>query len=195
MADRIGDWCQTFSGQQFWPMDPRPGEVSIVDIAHALSLLCRFGGHCRVFYSVAEHSVRVSWLVEAEARCQGAPDAYLPDVALAGLLHDASEAYLVDVPRPIKGHLVGYRDIEDRVQRAVCERFGVLENETRDEVISWADSVLLHTEARDLMGRPPNSWKHMVDPLAETIEPWSAERAEREFLARFAELAEGRRGA
>jgi len=61
---RNGDWIQTFSGLQFWPLDPRPDEINIEDIAHALSLQCRFGGHCNRFYSVADHSIHVSMLVE-----------------------------------------------------------------------------------------------------------------------------------
>lgn len=64
-TERAGDWMQTFTGRQFWPMDPRPEDLDILDIAHALSLLCRFGGHCQRFYSVAEHSVHVSTLATA----------------------------------------------------------------------------------------------------------------------------------
>src|SRR6266700_4788978 len=101
-----GDWIQTAMGRKFWPMDPRSGEVFIDDIAHALSMLCRFGGHCIRFYSVAEHSVLLSRVAE-------------PRFKLWALLHDASEAYLADVPRPVKPALVGYKDAEERVQRAI----------------------------------------------------------------------------
>jgi hypothetical protein len=174
-SSRVGDWCQTYTGRMFWPLDPRADEVCIEDIAHALSLLCRFGGHCREFYGVAEHCVRVS-------------EACDPADALWGLLHDASEAYLVDVPRPIKGWLGNYRAIEAGVQRAVCVRFGLTIEEP--ESVEWADSVLLHTEARDLMSRPPNSWKHMAPPLPGVIVPWSAPVAERAFFARFLALTE-----
>src|ERR1017187_10636100 len=75
----------TFSGIHFWPLLPNPADIRIEDIAHALSNQCRFAGHAREFYSVAEHSVRVSQLCP-------------PEDALWGLLHDASEAYLTDVP-------------------------------------------------------------------------------------------------
>jgi hypothetical protein len=92
MGDRKGSWQQTFTGRQFWPCDPRPEDVCLEDIAHHLALMCRFGGACRVFYSVAEHSVRVAELVWD--RTNGDREA-----ALAGLLHDASEAYLVDIPK------------------------------------------------------------------------------------------------
>jgi 5'-deoxynucleotidase YfbR-like HD superfamily hydrolase len=170
---RIGDWCQTFTGRQFWPMDPRPEDVAIEDIAHHLSLLCRFGGACRCFYSVAQHSVLVSHACD-------------PADALWGLLHDASEAYLVDVPRPIKKHLTGYREIEASVQRVICERFGLPLEEPRS--VALADSVLLFTEARDLMSQPPSSWKQMAEPLKETIYPYPSNYAKYEFIHRFSEL-------
>ena len=84
-ALRNGSWLQTYTGIQFWPLDPRPEEIDIQDIAHALSLLCRFNGHCQRFYSVAEHSVHVSTILA-------------PEFGLWGLLHDAAEAYLSDIP-------------------------------------------------------------------------------------------------
>src|SRR5580692_700756 len=107
-----GDWIQTATGRQFWPMDPRPDEIFIDDIAHALSMLCRFGGHCLRFYSVAEHSVLLSRVAPQKHK-------------LWALLHDASEAYLVDVPRPIKPMLVGYKAAEEKIQRAIAVRFNL----------------------------------------------------------------------
>lgn len=76
MTERIGDWIQTFTGRQFWPLDPQPDHIDIADIAHALAHDCRFGGHCRRFYSVAEHSVLLSRAVAPEFR-------------LAALMHDS----------------------------------------------------------------------------------------------------------
>ena len=66
VSARKGDWMQTYTGRQFWPIDPRANEVHIEDIAHALSMMCRYNGHCRTFYSVAEHSVLVSQHVPPE---------------------------------------------------------------------------------------------------------------------------------
>src|SRR5579885_2784587 len=86
---RHGDWIQTYCGVAFYPLDPRPEEILIEDIAHALSMLCRFTGHVKRFYSVAQHCVYVSH------RCD-------PKDALWGLLHDAAEAYLNDISRPVK---------------------------------------------------------------------------------------------
>jgi hypothetical protein len=95
---RKGDWIQTFTGKQFWPLDPRPDEVYIEDIAHALGNICRFNGHCLRFYSVAEHCFHVSHKV-------------VPGLALMGLLHDAAEAYVCDVVRPVKPYLKEYKKI------------------------------------------------------------------------------------
>src|SRR5262245_27549306 len=103
MSQRIGDWMQTISGRKFWPLDPRPEEVCIEDIGHALSLVCRFGGHCHTFYSVAEHSVRVSLLAEDMAKSSAHwTDENIRMIALSGLLHDAAEAYIGDMVRPLK---------------------------------------------------------------------------------------------
>ncbi len=174
-SDRVGGWIQTFTGIQFWPLDPRPDEVDIRDIAHALSNQCRFAGHCEEFYSVAEHSVRVS------LQCPCHP--------LWGLLHDAAEAYLVDLPRPIKRWSqmgVLYSEIEDTVMMAVAGRFGLTFPMPAE--VKRADVVLLVTEKRDLMKMPPKPWEDTETPIRETITsdgPWSPKTAEAKFLEEF----------
>lgn len=190
MSDEEKTWIQTYTGLQFQPLNPRVEDIRIEDIAHALSNQCRFSGHCREFYSVADHSLWVSRVVEAP------PDGCLSDrrgenraLALWGLLHDAPEAYLVDLPRPIKhGSEIGrmYREFEGRLMAAICERFG-LPAEEPDEV-KHADKRLLFTEQRDLMGRPPKAWKDPAKPLFYYIRPLSAGAAEAMFLERFREL-------
>lgn len=184
---RHGDWMQTYTGRQFWPLDPRADEVCIEDIAHALSLQCRFAGHCRVFYSVAEHSVRVSDLLAS----QGARR----EMVLWGLLHDASEAYLVDLPRPVKRCVQGYAKAEANVQEMILGRFvpwqrglAVDEWTMRHMDIEDADNILLATEARDLMAPPPVPWQRMPPPLPDVISPWRAADAESAFLACFRKL-------
>jgi len=173
MDERVGDWTQTYSGRAFWPLDPRPEDVCIEDIAHQLAMVCRFGGAVRTFYSVAEHCVRVSLACDAaDARW--------------GLLHDASEAYAGDMVRPLKLLMPDYKAAETRIQRAVCTRFGLSAHEP--DSVKRADSQLLFTEARDLMAHPPNKWKQRADPLPERIDPWTWQKAETRFLARFAEL-------
>lgn len=167
------DWIQTFTGKQFWPLDPRPEEVCIEDIAHGLSMKCRYNGHTKMFYSVAEHSIHVShWLPTG--------------LQLWGLLHDAGEAYLPDVPRPIKPMLTGFRDLEDRVMLAVCRRFGL--NCPEPPEVKRIDTAILADEMAQVMGPPPANWHLPEDPLGVTIEGWLPERAEKEFLARFKRL-------
>lgn len=179
-----GDWQQTYTGRAFYALDPRADEVFIEDIAHALALQCRFGGHCRVPYSVAEHSVRVSWLVGRLAE-EGLGPREREELALAALLHDASEAYCVDVPRPIKPHLEGYREIERRVAAAVAARFGFAVELFDHVLVKHADEALLATEARDLMVAPPRAWNLRAAPIDGVIQPWTWEGAEASFLRRF----------
>lgn len=167
---RRGDWMQTASGRMFWPMDPRPGEVHIDDIAYGLSNLCRFGGHCTHFYSVAQHSVYVSYQVPSEH-------------ALCALLHDATEAYCVDVPRPIKRFLAGYRDIETRIWHAVAARFNLpLE---MPECVHAADNAVLLAEKDQIMLPSPAPWSVPGEAAKVTIVRWTPGNARRMFLRRY----------
>ena len=192
---RKGDWQQTFTGRQFWPCDPRPEDVCIEDIAHALSMQCRFAGHCRTFYSVAEHSVRVAWEVERhELATNGRYGLSLYVLTLAALLHDASEAYCVDVPRPLKPYLTGYKEIEHGVMLAIEEWAGIGTNGRysvcADPAIKRADEMILATEARDLM-KITRPWHLKAEPLSAVITPWSQSIAEREFLREY-DMLKGR---
>ena len=180
---RRGDWMQTYTQRQFWPLDPRPEEIDVLDIAHALSHLCRFAGHVTRFYSVADHCVRVSRLAAPDDRA----------LALAGLLHDATEAYVVDVPRPLKRFLPGYAEIEARVARCVEVRFGLEIGILDHPAVKGWDEVLLATEARDLMGgESAGKWHLRAQPLPQRIAPMPSELARAAFLERFEELG-GRR--
>lgn len=161
---------QTFTGRQFWPIDPRPDEVHIEDIAHALSNTCRYAGHCKRFYSVAEHSVLVS-------RAVGEED------ALWGLLHDASEAYLADVVKPAKRFIPGYVEAEARLMKAICERFKLpLECPER---VKACDEAILGDELAAVMGPEPKSWMLERYPLGVKIECWDPEEAKARFLERY----------
>ena len=174
MEERKGDWQQTFTGIRFWPLDPRPEEICIEDIAHALSNQCRFSGHVRKFYSVAEHSVRVSLRVAHPHK-------------LWGLLHDASETYMTDLARPIKHYSRlgdAYREIEEPLMRCVCARFGLSPAEPPE--VKIADNELLMTEKRDLMRPGPAKWREEnFQPLRGIISPWYPEVAEKAFLAMY----------
>lgn len=176
MTVRIGDWIQVFTGRAFYPTDPREDEIDIEDIAHALSRQCRYAGHIdQEHYSVAEHCVHISHAL---------PDEY----ALSGLLHDAAEAYLVDVPRPIKRSLGGYVEFEERLEKVIFKRFG-LPFPIPDKVKEY-DNRILHDECRQLMKRPPQSWSLQGEPLGITIQCWSPNIAKFMFLLRFNELTD-----
>lgn len=169
-----GDWMQTYTGRQFFPLDPRADEIDRLDIAHALSLLCRYGGHVDRFYSVAEHCVLMSYAVA-------------PENALAALLHDATEAYVCDVPRPLKRSLPGYQEIEDAVWHAIVEHFGIDYNLPAE--VKEADNRILLTERAALM-RTDLEWS--VDALTPLpvggIACWPAPEAERRYLERLNKL-------
>lgn len=170
------DWIQTYTGRQFWPLEPRVEDIDILDIAHALSNLCRYGGHVEQFYSVAQHCVLVSRAVPQKH-------------ALRGLLHDASEAYLIDVPRPIKRSegMEAYREAEKRLEATIYARYGLSAEDP--ECIKTADNQLLRTEQRDLMKPAPAAWKdYRVGALPETIIPWTSLMARSAFMDRFHEL-------
>ena len=185
VVERIGDWQQTHSGGQFYTLDPRPGEIFIEDIAHALSHQCRFAGHTEVFYCVDEHQVRVAWYLEETLRPTLGDGAL--EVALWGLMHDAGEAYLVDLPRPLKRQpsMAPYREAEERLMRVIAQRFGLPPGFHDDPRVKHADQVLLATEARDLMKRPPNAWESMPAPLRDKIEPWTPKMAREMFMLSF----------
>jgi len=167
----------TFSGIRFWPLLPNPADIRIEDIAHALSKQCRFAGHSREFYSVAEHCVRVS------QHCR-------PEDALWGLLHDASEAYLSDVPAPLKElpEFEAYRAAERSLQGTIALRFGLPIEQPRS--ITEADRAVLGIEIRDLLrplgGRQPGTTPQETK-LAIT-NPWQPRIAKARFLSRFREL-------
>jgi uncharacterized protein len=127
---------RTFAGHYINPCEPDPEMISIDDIAHALSMQPRCGGHLPVFYSVAQHSVQVCLSVWNEIR-------------LAALLHDASEAYLIDVPRPVKQQLTNYKDIENGLMLVIAEKFGF--SWPMHDSIKSADEMALRNEWECLM--------------------------------------------
>lgn len=174
-----GDWIQTFTGKAFYPLDPVVADIDIEDIAHALAHQCRYGGHCRQFYSVAEHSVLLSQSVA-------------PEHALWALLHDASEAYLVDVPRPVKAELREYREIEDRLLAAIAARFGLVS--AIPPAVHEADRRILTDEAAQLMRAPPMAWSTQAEPLGVRVKCWAPKKAEQWFLFRYAYLTRNRSG-
>ncbi|HWR44981.1 DUF429 domain-containing protein [Sporomusa sp.] len=133
----------TYTNTLFYPLAPRAEEVKVEDIAHALSQMCRANGHFRTFYSVAQHSINCA----KEAKARGLSD----KVQLACLLHDASEAYISDITRPVKYYLDDYKKIERNLQQVIYEKFGIA-NLTDDECgqVGDIDNALLHHEFEHL---------------------------------------------
>ena len=173
VGQRKGDWIQTFTGRQFWPMDPRADDVQIEDVAHALAMACRYAGHCKRFYSVAEHSMLLASVVA-------------PEHKLWALLHDASEAYLVDVPRPVKPFLAGYREAEDRVMAVICQKFGLAISMPAE--VKRADGAILNDERAQNMCFSRHEWSIDPTPLGVTLQFWSPQEAERRFLEALSAL-------
>jgi uncharacterized protein len=173
-STRKGSWIQTYSGFKFWPLDARPDEVKIEDLAHALSMICRFNGHLERFYSVAEHSVYVSQLVSKENQ-------------LWGLIHDTAEAYLSDIPSPVKMHLEQFKEIESNLLWVICAHFGL--NPAIPPEVKEADMIMLATEKKVLMKKEPAPWMSLPEPSDEIIVAGlPPEQAKELFLNRFKEI-------
>jgi len=167
MDEYEGEWLATYSGSKFHFTNPQVEEIKIKDIAHHLSLLCRFNGACREFYSVADHSIRVSRLVPYNLK-------------LAALLHDAAEAYIGDISRPVKyAHKLD--ETERILTNAIDLRYSI---NSIHPLIKQADNVMIATEARDLM---PNTtdWYQLPTPLFNVIIPLTSKEAEELFLQKF----------
>lgn len=176
MRRKKQNWYQTFTGRQFRPLAPRAEDICVEDIAHALANTCRFGGHVRFFYSVAQHCVLCSQNV-AKDRFQA-------------LLHDATEGYLGDVVKPLKNLLPDYVKIEDRLWAVIAKRYRIPVELSPDVLL--ADVRALATERRDLLNnRMRYHWAHTegVEPWKERIIPVSPSVAEHLFLERFSVLS------
>ena len=171
-------WIQTHSGIAFDVLDPDPEAVCIEDIATALGKLCRFNGHTTRFYSVAEHSVHMSYVLEGDG------------LALEGLLHDAAEAYVGDVARPLKEQLDGFAEIEGRVLDAVAEAFGLSFAFEQQAAVKEADLRMLATERDQLLVPCERPWQS-IEGVASYRRPlggWTPEQASATFLHRFSHI-------
>jgi uncharacterized protein len=176
-----GPYLQTVSGRWVNPFEPDPQQLDAGDIARALANQCRFGGHCRVFYSVAQHSVIVSELVEQ--RGGDTEDAF------AALMHDASEAYLGDMPHPLKHRSplgAAFKAAEEPLEQAIRDRFRIKPDVPE---IKRADRALLATERRAFSAEIWH-WPELdgVEPLDLELTAWSPDEAATAFAARYGQL-------
>lgn len=190
----MSGWIETYTGRKVYPLEPERSEFCIEDIAHALAMTCRFNGHCSEFMSVAQHCCFVSDLCPAELR-------------LAGLMHDAAEAFLGDVVSPIKKdcYFTSYSDparagvafayYEDCILAELHNRCGIplwdLFDAKKHRRIKFFDKVALFHEQRYLMPgkyhwgeKPTRAMRKILDGLP-PVTCWTWKRAEREFLKRY----------
>lgn len=165
-------WVQTYSGRKFTPLNPKIEDIDINDIATALSRKCRYNGHCREFYSVAEHSVLMA--------------RYAPKwLRLAALLHDAGECYLTDMPGPIKSAFSDFVACEDAIMELVAQKFGFMWP-LPDEV-KRMDRAMLSDEKEQIMAPTEHDWGLMAPALGIKLQLWTPKRARAEFLMTFYE--------
>jgi hypothetical protein len=172
---RKGWWSQCWTGARYYPSDPRAGDIDILDIAHALGNLSRYGGHCR-FYSVAEHSVLVSKIVS-------------PELALEGLMHDATEAYLGDLTRPVRmemGFDSSYLELDRLARRAIANAFDLMPDIPHE--VEIADVRLVVLEKRVLLPRADPWYLNYPEPDNVAINCWLPYGASLAFLRRYCEL-------
>lgn len=190
---RPGTWMQCYTGEQAWPLDPDPSEIHYDDIVAGLRSP-RYGGQTREPYLVIEHSVLVSCAAEKLARDRGHGDEIALLAARHGLMHDATEAYIGDVIRPLKKQraMRGYLKVERLWERAVFERFGVRVHPVSAALVHECDSRIVLDEIEAVM-IDPDMWSRTgryrgMEPLDIEIPGWTADQGTIAFGQRFAEL-------
>lgn len=168
-------FVQTYSGEPFYPTHPQLASINIGDIAHSLAMQCRYGGHVRSFYSVAEHCVILSHAVD-------------PVNAKWALLHDATEAYVGDVVWPLKEKLPAFKAIEDNLMAHICTRFNL--DPVQPEQVKEYDRRIVIDERDQLMVPTRIPWPALegYEPLGVVVNGWSPTEAKAEYIARFRQL-------
>ena len=181
-------WMETYVGLQFHFSDPPDRDIHIVDIAHALSMLCRYNGHTHKFYSVAEHCCLISdYVLRALESAEGTHHVN-SHIALTALLHDAAEAYIGDMCRPVKVTLPDFKAMETVIDLAMARKFGTIC--PFPPIIKECDNRILRDEREQVMSDSGHEWgTDALEPLGVDIACWSPERAKGEFLGRFHSLS------
>lgn len=182
---RIGQWMQTYTGAAIWPLDPRPGDFLVRDIAHHLAMICRFGGATKWHYSVGQHSLLVAGLTGGGA-------------GLEGLLHDAAEYVAGDMIRPIKINSPEYNALIGGIEVALEQQLGLATDPATVAAWRYADDLALAIERRDVL-RPQRTagpqWPDLPAPpieyRIERMDPYDVEVA---WLRAFAAFWQERHG-
>lgn len=161
------EYITTYGGTHFYVTAPQPQDVHIRDIAHALSLICRGNGHVKTFFSVGQHCIFCAR--EAEARGLGAR------MALICLLHDASECYMSDVPRPFKKSLPAYQTQEEQLLNVIYAKYlGALPTPQEQTLLKQIDDDLLYYDLRELLNEPQNGTPpELKFPISYEVLPFS----------------------
>jgi hypothetical protein len=166
------------SGTMFDYSNPAASDVTIEDIAHALSHICRFAGHIDHFYSVAQHAVNCSFIVP-------------PEHAFTALCHDTAEAFTNDIPTPLKFAVPMFKELEVRIESAMAARFGF--TYPLPDTVKTADLQMLQLEKNELKSTE-GDWEVLAGIESDHLRPfvdlssWAPEHAKFEFLDRFKEL-------
>jgi len=184
--NRTTQWMETHAGKQLY-LPVTEDMIEIEDIAHALSMQCRYAGHTKQFYSVAEHCCLVSDWVWRKLKGEMGHDRRC-STALAALMHDASEAYLVDIPKPIKPYLTNYAELEQQIEVVVADKYGF--EYPYAKLIKEADVRILLDERAQLFDWSGHDWELPVsEPLGVHIDALSPQQAKAQFLERFHDYA------
>jgi 5'-deoxynucleotidase YfbR-like HD superfamily hydrolase len=199
--DKLNSYIMTYSGVKFYPFSPNPEDVPHSDIARALSKLNRYGGHTPHFYSVAEHAVHASVTLEKLLSCYAdidfqkgfAPTPYNRTVLRWALHHDDSEAFLVDMPRPIKNHMPEYARTEHPIQEALKKHLKIILSSTEETMVHTIDNAMLFFE-KDAFGWENREWQLLPTAyyrdaikfdVAPKIEHWDHETAYLKYMERM----------
>lgn len=175
MKKRYPPWQQTYTNEIIEMNSVDPKAINIEDIAHALSMQCRYAGHIPKFYSVAEHSYWVSVLV---------PEKY----AMWGLMHDAAEAYITDIPTYVKDCIPGIGILENYLLSCIAIKFN-LKSLTMPREVKKVDLRMLMTEKQQFYSKDVRDWEVNAKPYPNiTLGCWEPLYAELTFLNRFKEL-------
>lgn len=173
----MANYITTYGGTHFIPTEPNINGIHITDIAHALSMICRGNGHVKTFFSVGQHCIHCA--LEAEAR------GYSQRVILACLLHDASEAYMSDVPRPFKQYLAQYNQFEENLLNIIYQKYlGSYLTEEEQTLVKRVDDDMLYYDLLVLLNEKTDG----PAPVMKTkfsYEVLPFEAVERQYLILF----------